>query len=112
MQKGTIEGTNLALYTYLPKYKSCEEGVLINISSIAGLQAPGSFPVYTATKYAITGFTKTYSFDKYREKFNTRVLCMCPGNTKTNIYNTMGMKLQPKDVAELKQTFGPVIRQE
>ena len=39
-------------------------GVIVNISSIAGLQAFPHSPIYTATKHAIVGFSRSFAVSK------------------------------------------------
>lgn len=35
-------------------------GVIINVSSVAGLQALPNYPIYSATKHAIVGFSRSF----------------------------------------------------
>lgn len=43
---------------YIPKYKSGNEGVIVNISSIAGLDPFPITPLYSATKFAVQGLSR------------------------------------------------------
>ena len=55
---------------------------IINISSLASFQPMPYFSVYAATKAFVTSFTIGL-YEEYRKQ-NIRILCVCPGYTKTN----------------------------
>lgn len=107
-----MQGTFLAIHDYFPKYKSGDESVLVNISSISGIQTNGQLPTYTATKFGVTGFTRTFGDKTNYAKYQTRVLGFCPGYTKTNIYNLMRSKIPPSMSGEIRQSFGNIKSQE
>ncbi|KAF4077237.1 hypothetical protein AMELA_G00205700 [Ameiurus melas] len=54
---GVVRGTYLAL-DHMKKQNGGNGGVIINISSLAGLGPFPSAPIYTATKYGVVGFTR------------------------------------------------------
>jgi len=43
-------------------------GVIVNISSIAGLQAVSQLPVYSATKHAVVSFSRSFAVSIYMTK--------------------------------------------
>ena len=56
---GVVNGTRLALEAF--ERKPIEDGtsrVILNVGSMAGLIPTTVMPVYTATKYAVVGFTR------------------------------------------------------
>ncbi|XP_022919439.1 15-hydroxyprostaglandin dehydrogenase [NAD(+)]-like [Onthophagus taurus] len=81
--KGTTTGTLLAFQKYLPKYKSGDEGIIINTSSLAGLIPVAFTPVYCATKHGIVALSRTLGIDAYYEKNKVRVHALCAGPTDT-----------------------------
>ncbi|XP_022909250.2 15-hydroxyprostaglandin dehydrogenase [NAD(+)]-like [Onthophagus taurus] len=78
--KGTIHGCLLAMDEYIPKYKSSSEGVIVNVSSIFGIEPFGGLPIYTATKHAIIGLSRSLS---QLNNENIKILTICPGPTAT-----------------------------
>lgn len=36
-------------------------GVIVNVSSVAGLHSISQFPVYSATKHAVVSFSRSFS---------------------------------------------------
>lgn len=60
------------------------EGVIINISSEAGMEGSAGQSCYSATKSALNGFTRSWA--KELGKFNIRVVGVAPGiNEKTGL---------------------------
>lgn len=58
-------------------------GVIINISSVLGLTGDALLPVYSATKHAILGLTKSIAV-AYAEE-GVRCLAICPGDVDTEL---------------------------
>lgn len=83
-----MEVSYLAL-EYMPKYSSGNEGILMNISSICGVSPLFCAPSYCATKHGLIGFGRSLHEGRLDEKFNIKILTLCPGFTDTNfIKNT------------------------
>ena len=80
--KGTIYSIRQAV-TYMAKNGG---GNILNVSSmsaIRGIPDPVNCNgIYTATKFAINGFTEC--MQKYLLKYNIRVTALCPGSTATS----------------------------
>ncbi|CAH1114286.1 unnamed protein product [Psylliodes chrysocephalus] len=86
--KGTIQGIFLGMEIYLRNYKSGEEAVILNTSSIAGLRGNPAIPVYSATKYAIMGMTGSFGAPYHYERTKVRIITVCPGLTvQTDVFN-------------------------
>jgi hypothetical protein len=58
-QNGVIRGTLLAL-RFMGKDRGGRGGTVINTGSNVSLRPYVSTPIYTATKHAIVGFTRSY----------------------------------------------------
>jgi len=59
LQNAVVRGTLLGLQ-YMGKDKGGKGGVVVNISSIAGLGPFAFCPVYVATKHAVIGLTRSF----------------------------------------------------
>lgn len=53
-------------------------GVVINISSGSGYNVLRGAPVYTATKFGVVGFSRTFKFLQHVHEDGVRVNCLCP----------------------------------
>ncbi|KRT82495.1 dehydrogenase, partial [Oryctes borbonicus] len=90
---GTFYGCLLAMEEYLPKYRSGDEAIIVNISSIVAFAFFASIPVYTATKHAIIGLSKCLSAPEHYNSLQIRVLTICPGITNTALMTNLSKKM-------------------
>lgn len=72
------------------------DGVIINISSGAGKTAYAGYTVYSATKFAVLGFTQGFAQEVVGQ--GVRVYAVCPGVTQTQMSGFSGMP--PEKVAK------------
>ncbi|XP_046435127.1 15-hydroxyprostaglandin dehydrogenase [NAD(+)]-like [Neodiprion fabricii] len=100
-----VRGTLLG-YRYMGKDKGNKGGVIVNISSLAGLITGPSFPVYIATKHAVIGLTRSFGLPYHFEKTGVRVISMCPSFTNTQlITQCVGRTLDSVEQEEIDETF-------
>jgi len=85
--------------------KKSEGASVINISSVTGHQGYPEQSVYSASKHALLGFTKSFANEYYKE--NIRVHAICPGGVYTDMIKIArpdltpeGMIL-PQDIADI-----------
>ncbi|KAL5004586.1 hypothetical protein ScPMuIL_018042 [Solemya velum] len=77
-----IRGTKLAT-DLMKKDNGGDGGVVLNISSIAGLGWYMNSEVYCASKFGVVGFTKSMALNSDTLKWDIRYLCMCPAFADT-----------------------------
>lgn len=75
--KGTIWGSLAALRAMKPR----RQGLIVNISSIAGKLHLPNEAAYNASKWAVNGFTGTLRLEA--EPHGVKVSCVCPGGIAT-----------------------------
>lgn len=107
--KRTLEvntlGTILLSRAVIPHLKKAGEGTILNIISQAGLYGKEERSVYNASKFAITGFTK--SLEMELKKYGIRVIGFYPSFMKTKLFEKTGVKknfataLNPAEVAKV-----------
>ncbi len=99
-----ILGTIYPIRAALPTMKKQRAGLIVNIGSQAGLRVKSDRSVYTATKWAITGLTR--SLNEELGPQNIRVTALYPGTTDTEFFVRAGVTkdvsqgLKPEDIAE------------
>lgn len=84
--KGCMYTTKI-FYEELKKSK----GILVNISSVAGLKPYEGLSIYCAAKYGVVGFSETLR----KETKDFKVYCVCPGAVETDMLKQV-MKELPK----------------
>jgi len=88
----------------LPIMTEKKSGAIINIISLAGKNSFVCGAMYSASKHAALGFTKSLMLEV--REFNIRVAAICPGSVDTEFFNGSSMKpnrdkiLKPEDIAE------------
>ncbi|XP_071451819.1 uncharacterized protein [Hetaerina americana] len=82
--KALVRGTNIAL-AHMSKANGGSGGMIINMSSVLGLIPLQLTPVYTATKFAVIGFTRAHGYQNQYDKTGVRVIALCPGHTETEL---------------------------
>ena len=65
-----------------PAESVCDgDGVVVNVSSMAGLLPQAISPLYTAAKFGVLGFSR--AMGGYHRPYGIRVNCVCPSFTDT-----------------------------
>lgn len=85
----------------IPRMKSQKSGRIINIISQDGLKAKKKRSIYTASKWAITGFTKSLVEDL--SPLGIGVTGIYPGLLKTNLFEKQGESRNLKNALELSE---------
>ncbi|KAG5874199.1 hypothetical protein JTB14_005024 [Gonioctena quinquepunctata] len=93
---GVVHGMMLGFDKYLKEYKSADEAVIVNVSSIGGIKGYGHLPVYVATKFAVTGMVQSWSYPSHYERSKVRVIGLCPGATDTDLNEMEGKFIGPE----------------
>ena len=92
---GTIETTKFALKLFIKNKK----GSIINISSIIGTNGASGQSVYSSSKSAILGFTKSLS--KELAPLNIRVNAIAPGFIETDLTSGNDTKFYEKNLSSI-----------
>ncbi|KAM7357437.1 development-specific 25 kDa protein-like [Cochliomyia hominivorax] len=77
--------TTLIFMPYMDKSQSGHGGMVVNISSVYGLEPGPAFSVYSAAKHGVVGFTRSMAHEHYYDKTGIVFLCICPGLTSTEM---------------------------
>jgi NAD(P)-dependent dehydrogenase (short-subunit alcohol dehydrogenase family) len=92
-------GTFLCTRAALRGMRARQGGVIINMSSVLGLTGDSLLPIYSATKHAILGLTKSTAVAYAAE--GIRCVAICPGDVDTEL-NQQYFASQP-DPAEFRR---------
>ena len=97
--KGTLFMTRAVLSSMI----AINSGVIINMSSAAGLVGYSDMAIYCATKFGICGFSEALNEELSTEGIN--VYAICPGAVKTGLNakftGETAIGIPPEEVAEL-----------
>ncbi|GJQ77765.1 hypothetical protein Trydic_g16030 [Trypoxylus dichotomus] len=92
---GVLTGTTLAMDNYLPKYKTLDQPIVVNIASIYGLDGSPFLTAYSATKHGVIGIGKCFSLNCHYEATGVKIISICPGFTDTALPKNCGSVLRP-----------------
>lgn len=108
-----ITGTIILSKEVIPYMKKNKSGLIININSQAGLYAKKDRSVYTASKWAVTGFTKCLQSEL--SNFGISVTGLYPGKMKTKMFEKLGIHKDMSDgieVGDVARTIDFIISQD
>lgn len=89
----------------MPFLKKETESIILNVSSRSGIVANSQQPVYSASKWGVTGFTEVLKVDL--KGTNIRVAGLYQGKTQTEIFSKTGDSVdtskgtKPEDLADV-----------
>lgn len=98
-----VHGVFYTTKRLIPAMKVAEEGHIVNVASIAGLNGVNQFAGYVGTKHAVRGISHSL-FMELRD-FGIKVSTIYPGSVQTNFFDAIpGMDahehmMRPEDVA-------------
>ncbi|BFF99702.1 alcohol dehydrogenase [Drosophila madeirensis] len=88
---GVIQST-LAALEYMDKSKGGRGGLIVNISSVAGLQPTALMAIYSAAKTGVTTFTRSMANPIYYAHSGVSFVTICPGFTETPLLDDISSK--------------------
>ncbi|XP_017017803.1 alcohol dehydrogenase 1 [Drosophila kikkawai] len=107
---GVIHSTLTAL-EYMDKAKGGRGGVIVNISSVAGLQPTALMAIYSAAKTGVTTFTRALANPIYYAHSGVGFITICPGFTDTGLLDDIGNKTTFDYETPMLAMFSKVKRQ-
>ncbi|CAI9158718.1 unnamed protein product [Rangifer tarandus platyrhynchus] len=99
-----ISGTYLGL-DYMSKQNGGEGGIIINMSSLAGLMPVAQQPVYCASKHGIIGFTRSAAMAANLMNSGVRLNAICPGFVNTPILKSIEKE---ENMGKYIEYMGPI----
>jgi NAD(P)-dependent dehydrogenase (short-subunit alcohol dehydrogenase family) len=104
-----LKGMFLVSRHFLPGMMERKWGVVINMSSVAGLVGAPEASSYAASKGGIVNLSRSMALDY--APFNVRVNCLCPGMTETAQGHSVVAHYKPKgNQTEEKRNWQPLRR--
>jgi 3alpha(or 20beta)-hydroxysteroid dehydrogenase len=86
-----LTGTFLGMHYAVPSLRKAGSGVIINISSTAGLMGYATISAYGASKWGVRGMTKAVAMELGSD--NIRVMSIHPGPIRTPMTDGLGDEL-------------------
>jgi dihydroanticapsin dehydrogenase len=104
-----LKGMFLVSKHFLPGMMERKAGVVINVSSVAGMVGAREASAYAASKGGIINLSRSMALDF--APFNVRVNCLCPGMTDTAQGDTVVAHYKPEgNATEAKRNWQPLRR--
>ncbi|MCE2707969.1 MAG: SDR family NAD(P)-dependent oxidoreductase [Algoriphagus sp.] len=101
---GSLESMSYTTKRLIPAMKAADEGHILNVASIAGLNGVANFAGYVGTKHAVRGIS--HSLYMELRDFGIKVSTVYPGSIQTHFFDDIpGMEahehmMRPEDVAQ------------
>lgn len=92
----------------LPEMRKAKQGKIINISSIAGVIAVPFQGFYSASKFAIEGYSEALALELH--PFNIQVCLVEPGDFRTNFTANRNISSTTLNHPDYQETFKSVMR--
>lgn len=102
-----LKGLMLVTHEFIPHFRQKRSGVIINISSIAGLTAMPIQTFYHATKWGVEGFSEALQYEL--RAFGIKVKIIEPGVIKTDFYGRSKTVAMNNDTKEYNDYANKVI---
>ncbi len=96
-----VKGVLYAAHLALPYMLRAQRGVMINVSSGAGLTGFAGLVTYCASKFAVVGFTESLALEV--EAQGIRIYAVCPGRVATDMQESVSGRrvgMRPERVAK------------
>ncbi|XP_073838235.1 alcohol dehydrogenase-like [Musca autumnalis] len=108
---GVIHSSLMAL-NYMDKSKGGYGGMIVNISSVAGLEPSGMFAIYSASKCGLTAFTRGMANPLYFANTGVSFVTICPGFTDTALLDSIrGKETLTEYSGPMAERFTLAVRQ-
>ncbi|MFD1067662.1 SDR family NAD(P)-dependent oxidoreductase [Oceanobacillus locisalsi] len=102
-----MKGVFYGLKYVLQIMKRQNDGVVINTSSVAGLNGSLFLSPYSATKHAVIGLTKTAALEV--AKYNIRVNAICPSPVDTELMSELDKEKNPENPKKARESYSKKI---
>jgi len=102
-----LKGLMLITREFLPHFRQKKSGIIINISSIAGLMAMPIQSLYHASKWGVEGFSEALQYEL--RAFGIKVKIIEPGVIKTDFYGRSKTVMSDENTKEYNEYSNKVI---
>ncbi|MDH6364172.1 short-subunit dehydrogenase [Enterococcus sp. PF1-24] len=92
----------------VPYFRKQKSGVIVNVSSIAGLISIPLQSLYHATKWGVEGFSESLQYEL--QPFNVQVKIIEPGVIKTNFYGRSMTMVNSENIEDYKSYSEKVMK--
>ncbi len=103
-----LKGLMLVTREVLPVFRKKKSGVIVNLSSIAGLTAMPIQSLYHASKWAIEGFSESLQYEL--RPFGIKVKIIEPGVINTDFYGRSKTVVGGEDISEYREYSDKIVR--
>jgi NAD(P)-dependent dehydrogenase (short-subunit alcohol dehydrogenase family) len=98
-----VKGVFLGLRHVLPVMIAAGRGAVVNTASIAGLVGSPGMAVYSASKHAVNGFTKSVAGEV--GPHGIRVNSVCPGPIATRMIEEVSRQVSPNNPKSVEERY-------
>lgn len=88
-------------FEYISKYKTADDGIVVNHSTIAGLSVFPGMPFYSSAKLAVVHTSRCLGDIAHYNRTKVRVIAICPGATNTILFRAGLQRMYSEEYQDL-----------
>ncbi|MBW1298588.1 SDR family NAD(P)-dependent oxidoreductase [Aquimarina litoralis] len=105
-----LKGVINTVKTSIPIFKEQNSGRIITISSMAGREGTALFPVYSATKWGVIGFTKSMAIELGTHNITCNTICPTGIRTKLVLNDHMAKIFGDTETSDKGEGFNTYLK--
>lgn len=102
-----VFGSMAVIKALLPHFRSAGQGIIINVTSIAGRTTFPLYSLYNSSKWAVEGFSESLRFEL--EPFNIKIKMVEPAAIKTDFFGGSADILKDQSIKAYDRYYAKVL---
>jgi 3-oxoacyl-[acyl-carrier protein] reductase len=102
-----LKGTFLSMREVVSMMKKRRKGIIINVSSLLGVEGEAMFSAYCASKFGVIGLTQALADET--AKAGIRIYAVLPGAVDTQLVSDSGLEIDPSELLRPEEVARKIV---